>query len=444
MAAGDPDRRWPGKKRLNICMVTDFFYPSMGGVENHVYQLSQCLVRLGHKVVVVSHRYGDRCGVRFVTGGLKVYYIPFLPVYDRVILPTGIVWLPLFRDILARERIDLVHCHAVSTMAAEGVIFAFAMGYHVIYTEHSNYGFTNVEDIHINKMQQLVLRAADLLVAVSHCTRENLCLRAQIDPRNVFVIPNALDTTQFRPDPDNRHPANTVNIVVISRLVWRKGTHLLVDVVPEVCAKFPYVHFIIAGDGPKRLSLEEMREKHRLQDRVELLGEVPHAEVASVLTRGHIFLNTSLTEAFCIAILEAVSCGLVVVSTRVGGVPEILPRQMLNFAEPEPAALVEALSQIIPFIRRSPPPPFHSALSQMYSWMDVARRTEFVYTRCCARATMAFVDKMRLVNSIGPAYGKVVLVLFSVQWIVLVLLEWFRPVRTIARAADFPAGFLGS
>lgn len=51
------------------------------------------------------------------------------------------------------------------------------------------------------------------------------------------------------------------------------------------------VRFIIGGDGPKRVRLEEMREKHSLQDRVEMLGAVQHAQVRSVLISGHIFLN---------------------------------------------------------------------------------------------------------------------------------------------------------
>lgn len=85
------------------------------------------------------------------------------------------------------------------------------------------------------------------------------------------------------------------------------------------------MHFIIGGEGNKRLLLEEMRERHRLHDRVELLGAVPHSKVRDVLCRGHIFLNSSLTESFCIALLEAACCGLFVVSTRVGGVPEGKP-----------------------------------------------------------------------------------------------------------------------
>lgn len=57
--------------------------------------------------------------------------------------------------------------------------------------------------------------------------------------------------------------------------------------------------------------------------------------MSQLLVQGHIFLNSSLTEAFGIGILEAACCGLFIVSTRVGGVPEILPDGMISFAEPE-------------------------------------------------------------------------------------------------------------
>jgi phosphatidylinositol glycan class A protein len=56
---------------------------------------------------------------------------------------------------------------------------------------------------------------------------------------------------------------------------------LLVDVIPEVCRRFPDVHWLIGGDGPKRLDLEEMRERHQLHDRVEMLGNLKHDRVRS-------------------------------------------------------------------------------------------------------------------------------------------------------------------
>ncbi len=69
-----------------------------------------------------------------------------------------------------------------------------------------------------------------------------------------------------------------------------------------------------------------MRDLHQLGDRVKLVGSIPHTQVPSFLAQADLFLNTSLTEAFCMAILEAASCGCYVVSTNVGGIPEVLPQ----------------------------------------------------------------------------------------------------------------------
>jgi phosphatidylinositol glycan class A protein len=89
-----------------------------------------------------------------------------------------------------------------------------------------------------------------------------------------------------------------------------------------------------------------MIDKNNLHDRVELLGSVPHKDVRNVLVRGHIFLNTSLTEAFCIAIVEAAACGLLVVSTNVGGVTEVLPHDMIYLAPCNPVSLTEELEKV--------------------------------------------------------------------------------------------------
>ena len=69
------------------------------------------------------------------------------------------------------------------------------------------------------------------------------------------------------------------------------------------------MNFVIVGDGPKRVLLEQMRDKHGLHDRVVLLGALNQDGVHQALLLGQIFLNTSLTEAYCMAIVEAASCG---------------------------------------------------------------------------------------------------------------------------------------
>lgn len=82
------------------------------------------------------------------------------------------------------------------------------------------------------------------------------------------------------------------------------------------------------------IQIRSLVDKMELHERVELLGSLEHSQVRDVLCRGDIFLNTSLTESFCIAILEAACCGLMVVTTDVGGVPEVLPPEMAFLARP--------------------------------------------------------------------------------------------------------------
>lgn len=162
----------------------------------------------------------------------------------------------------------------------------------------------------------------------------------------VSVIPNAVDTARFAPDPNNRPKNKTINVIIISRLVYRKGVDLLAEVIPKF-KHYHNVNFIIGGDGPKRELLEEVREKADMQDRVKILGALKHSEVRDVLTRGHIFLNTSLTEAFCMAIVEAASCGLQVVSTKVGGIPEVLSPELIILTEPSVESVERGLKAAI-------------------------------------------------------------------------------------------------
>eukprot|EP00742_Colponemidia_sp_Colp-10_P004449 GILJ01004749.1.p1 GENE.GILJ01004749.1~~GILJ01004749.1.p1 ORF type:complete len:470 (-),score=50.19 GILJ01004749.1:157-1455(-) len=405
----------------------------------HLYQLSQCLLHRGHKVVIVTHAYGKRTGVRYLTNGLKVYYVPLTPFHDQCTWPTGFAFFPLFRKILIRERINIVHGHqATSVLAHEAMLHARTMGYKVIYTDHSLFGFADAACIHINKVLKFYLADIDHAICVSHTSKENLVLRASLNPHSVSVVPNAVDATRFVPNPSAKRPANTINIVVLCRLTYRKGVDLLVDVLPEICRRFPNVHFIIGGDGPKKLILEEMRERHHLHDRVELLGSIPHDEVRNVLVRGHIFLNTSLTEAFCIAIVEAASCGLLVVSTRVGGIPEVLPESMIRLADPIPEDVIEVLSDTIPHAKSISPHQFHMEVKDMYNWHNVAARTEKVYDRVMKTKRLQLIDRFKRYLGCGSWAGKLFCFLVAVDYLWWRFIEWLQPAEEIDIAPDFP------
>ncbi|KAI9838062.1 MAG: Phosphatidylinositol N-acetylglucosaminyltransferase gpi3 subunit [Sarea resinae] len=472
----------------NIAMICDFFFPQPGGIESHIYQLSTKLIDRGHKVIIITHAYSGRTGVRYLTNGLKVYHVPFLVVYRETTFPTVFSFFPIFRSIIIREQIEIVHGHAsLSNLCGEAILHARTMGLRTVFTDHSLFGFADAASILTNKLLKFTLSDVDHVICVSHTSKENTVLRASLDPLMVSVIPNAVVAENFRPlsypsadqdanlisPTDPRPPAprvqhlgphDTITIVVISRLFYNKGTDLLIAAIPRILAAHPNVRFIIAGSGPKAIDLEQMLERRVLQDRVELLGPVRHEQVRDVMVRGHIYLHPSLTEAFGTVIVEAASCGLYVVCTRVGGIPEVLPQHMTTFAKPEEDDLVAATGRAIAALRANKvrTERFHDQVKMMYSWTDVAQRTERVYngisgvlseeefygyhsgggwsaTRGRAGVqSFALIDRLKRYYGCGIWAGKLFCLCVAIDYLLLVFLELWAPRANIDVAKDWP------
>ncbi|KUJ21536.1 glycosyltransferase family 4 protein [Mollisia scopiformis] len=468
----------------NIAMVSDNFFPQPGGVESHMYQLSTKLIDRGHKVIIITHAYEGRTGVRYLTNGLKVYHVPFLVIYRATTFPTVFSFFPIFRNIVIREQIEIVHGHAsLSSLCHEAILHARTMGLRTVFTDHSLFGFADAASILTNKLLKFILSDVDHVICVSHTCKENTVLRASLDPLMVSVIPNAVVAENFRPlhhpsyplsefgnqivpPPQRLGPHDTITIVVISRLFYNKGTDLLVAAIPRILASDPNVRFIIAGSGPKAIDLEQMLERNVLQDRVEMLGPVRHEEVRDVMVRGHIYLHPSLTEAFGTVIVEAASCGLYVVCTQVGGIPEVLPAHMTVFAKPEEDDLVAATGRAIAALRANKvrTEKFHDQVKMMYSWTDVAERTERVYdgisgaiseaafygydaadaaswsaTRGRAGVqSFALIDRLKRYYGCGIWAGKLFCLCVVIDYMLFLLLEFVAPRDAIDIARNWP------
>ncbi|KAF8867637.1 glycosyltransferase family 4 protein [Mucidula mucida] len=425
---------------ISIAMITDFFHPAVGGVENHIYMLAANLIQRGHKVIVITHSHPpDRVGIRWLLPSLKVYYLPFIPIASSATLPDFLTFLPYFRTIVLREHVHLIHAHAsLSALGHEGILHAHLLGIRTVFTDHSLFGFADAASILTNKLMAGSLKNVDAVICVSHTGRENTVLRGELfhesdDVKtmvvrdNVYVIPHALVSVNFQPGPSK--PTDIITIVVLSRLAYRKGIDLLVATAPLICDAFPNVRFVVGGDGPKLIDLLQMREKHQLQDRIELLGPVRHEDVRSVLIRGHIFLNTSLTESFGIAILEAACTGLYVVSTRVGGVPEILPADMINFAEPDTNGVFSAIVEAISIVRGGTHDPqrAHERVKQLYNWAEVAKRTEIVYANVMQSPQLELGARIRRTMALGPFAGPIYTIILVVDCLFFLFLEWWLP-----------------
>jgi len=422
---------------MRIALACDYFYPGNGGVETHINELARQLRYFGHHVIVVTRRYGHLTGVHWLDG-LKVYYLPFRDVIDNSIPPTGLMLMPLLRDILIRERISIVHGHAKSGTSADAALLASHLGLPTVYTAHSNHKDTNFLQRMENKFEAVVVAHVDACIAVSSATRENLAMRCRVDARRIQVIPNAVDTDMFVPPAEPAPAVTAITVVVVSRLTRRKGAHLLVALLPLACARWPEMRFLVAGDGPYLSELQRVRDEGGLHSRIELMGAVEHGRVPSILQQGHIFVSASLTEAFGIGIIEAAACGLAVVATAVGGVPELLPASMLHLASPDADELLEALSAAVAEVRGLHRPHRRSYVQAMYSWEAVAASTVECYTMICACDRLPTHKKLCRLAALGPFASLLGMLWIVLQRIALMILRMCRPVSQIPPVLSDP------
>lgn len=325
-------------------------------------------------------------------------------------------------------------------------------------------------------------------------SKENTTLRASLNPLAVSVIPNAVVPSNFRPlqpheakafrqrgkgnmlppPPDPTQPigpGDPITIVVISRLFYNKGTDLLISALPLLLRRHENLRFIIAGSGPQAIDLEQTLDSlpQQLvytasgQSRVVLLGSIRHEEVRNVMVRGHLLLSTSLTEAFGTVLVEAASCGLMVVATRVGGVPEVLPNNMTVFVLPEVEDVVRGVTEAIGQLtsRNVRRDKFHDLVKNMYSWADIARRTERVYDLINgnppaadnegyyddewtyygqpAQNSNALMDRLKRYFGCGVWAGKLFVIVVVIDYLIYCFLELMYPREKIDVCKAWPA-----
>lgn len=185
-----------------------------------------------------------------IIDNVKVYYLalPHAPSL-KAIFPTYLLEYPEAWRILTHEGIDIVHCHQTSsTLATSYAIFAKTLNLKVVHTEHSLFGYKSIAYIHFNFFLHVLFPHYDRLITVSRATRNNLLLRAGVKPSRAVVIPN---TVKAKSCTRNKCKTDSIRVVVVGRLVYRRGIDLLMSMLVPLCNRNPKMDMTVIGDGPK-------------------------------------------------------------------------------------------------------------------------------------------------------------------------------------------------
>lgn len=429
-------------------MISDFFFPGIGGVESHIYFVSYCLREMGHKVIIVSvaRKEQEVVGVRYFANGIKVYYIPYMRMPIGIIMPSGTgSYTILIRNILYREKIDIMHGHQTASMLSiTSMMVTKMLKIPYVFTQHSLYDFDKLGAIELSKVYQWMCRSIlSKVICVSNTVRENFLLQTNMELFKTVVVPNAVDATFFCPrTPKFPKNKDKIRVVVLSRMTFRKGMDLLLEVLPVICNKYKNVEFLLCGDGPKKTLIEELIIQYGIKERVIFEGFVNFAEVPYILSSGDIFLNTSVSEAFCIAILEATACGLYVLSTNVGGISEILPNEMMTLCEANADDMLQKFDEVIKDRRfMVDKDELNKVVKEAYNWHRVTKETLEIYKETIAEYEYEPLWRYLWGYLRFDFDALFIFLLGVINYILLIVAGYIQPKNEIELAVDVPVNF---
>lgn len=187
--------------------------------------------------------------------------------------------------------------------------------------------------------------------AVVHCVSndlERIVGKKGIPREKVRVIRPAVDPSFFSPGSVTVNPEEGLRLVTTGSIIWRKGHESLLLALRALLDGGRRAHLRVIGDGPERQRLLYTISDLGLGDSVDLLGRQDETQVRDELRQADIFVLSSLSEGISNAALEAMSCGLPVVSTDVGGMAEAIRDGVEGLLVPprDPDAMAEAIAQL--------------------------------------------------------------------------------------------------
>lgn len=202
--------------------------------------------------------------------------------------------------------------------------------------------------------QIFVARHADKIIVPSEYLKKLIVNGWGISPQSIEVIYNAFDAPDMKITRDEArkklHISSEEGVVVsIGRLVPWKGFGTLIKMFPEILKKYPHTKLFIIGEGPERKNLLSSIKNLDLKKSVFLTGNVPHDDTLLYLIAADVVVLNTGYEGLSHVILEAMALGVPVITTRIGGNPELIEDGVSGrlVAYQDKEALTKATTEIL-------------------------------------------------------------------------------------------------
>ena len=296
-----------------------------------------------------------------VQQGIEVLHPRFLSVpgigkrFDGFLLACSTWWC--LRRLKSQQKFDLIDAHFAYPDGYAATLLGRWLGVPVTIT------LRGTEARHLKtpgiapRVHKALARAARIF-SVSESLRRLACA-AGVPERKTEVIGNGVDLGIFYPEPRAEarrrlglSPSDRV-LITVGALVERKGFHRVIELMPALLRRHPDLHYLVVGgasaEGHLRNDLEQQAQALGVAARVHFLGAHAPEALRWPLSAAEVFVLPTRNEGWANVILEAMACGLPVVTTDVGGNREVVSAETLGTVIPfgEPMALERALDEAL-------------------------------------------------------------------------------------------------
>lgn len=299
-------------------------YPTYGGSGVVATELGKALAVKGHQIHFISYAMpmrldGYQGNVFYHEVEMATYPLFEFPLYTPALASKMV-------EVARFEKLDLIHAHyaiphATSAYLAREIV---GNGLKIVTTLHgTDITLVGLEPSFLPVMK-FSIEKSDGVTAVSRFLREKTTTNYGIN-KAIEVIPNFVDTEKYKRIPceeicEKFAPKGEKILAHTSNFRTVKRVQDVIRIFHEVKKKVPS-KLILVGDGPERSACELLVRELGIKDHVKFLGK--QLELVPILSAADLFLMPSQSESFGLSALEAMSCGVPVVSSSVGGLPEL-------------------------------------------------------------------------------------------------------------------------
>ncbi|KAF0155318.1 MAG: group 1 glycosyl transferase [Syntrophaceae bacterium] len=408
-------KRSSGSKLLNICLLTYRGNPTCGGQGVYIKHLSKALSDDGHRVDVIS-------GPPYphLDNNVRLIKLPSLDLYhpDHLFRPEKISDLtnPLnmyeFLNVCAGsfpepytfgERVyaylkkhkndyDIVHDNQCLSYGigrlAQKIMPTLATIHHPITVDrqedykvaktlrqkfrvHRWYSFIN--------MQLKVAQNFSHIITVSEFTKKDIAKEFSLDENKFRVVHNGINNEYFYPKQNGPRPENSL-IVTNSADTPLKGLNFLLEAVAQIRTKQP-IKLTVIGQPKKDGIIENLVAKLGVSDIVHFTGRIDNEEFADYYAKSTIAVVPSLYEGFGIPAAEAMACGVPLISTSGGALPEVVGDAGMIVPPADAKALAKAITHLlnVPEDREKYAQAGLARVNSVFSWKKAAEEVVEVY-----------------------------------------------------------------